>query len=119
MIYKGERLGDRTKVTVDSFALDPRHDIRNHSPDGFEWGYHGSGPAQLALAILAHEYRDDEDDEDDEVALKYYTRFKDEVVANWRGSLWETDSFEVRKVIDRLEKELSTRGDTKPRRGSR
>jgi len=23
----------------------------NHSPDGFEWGYGGSGPAQLALAI--------------------------------------------------------------------
>lgn len=26
--------------------------IRNHSPDGFSWGYSGSGPAQLALAIL-------------------------------------------------------------------
>lgn len=23
----------------------------NHSPDGFNWGYGGSGPAQLALAI--------------------------------------------------------------------
>lgn len=29
--------------------------IRNHSPDGFEWGYGGSGPSQLALAIL-HDY---------------------------------------------------------------
>jgi hypothetical protein len=26
--------------------------VRNHSPDGFEFGYGGSGPAQLALAIL-------------------------------------------------------------------
>lgn len=26
--------------------------VRNHSPDGFSWGYAGSGPAQLALAIL-------------------------------------------------------------------
>ncbi len=26
--------------------------ILNHSPDGFAWGYSGSGPAQLALAIL-------------------------------------------------------------------
>lgn len=26
--------------------------IRNHSPDGFSWGYGGSGPSQLALAIL-------------------------------------------------------------------
>jgi hypothetical protein len=33
--------------------LPPRNDIVNHSPDGFEWGYGGSGPAQLAFAILA------------------------------------------------------------------
>ena len=26
--------------------------IMNHSPNGFSWGYSGSGPAQLALAIL-------------------------------------------------------------------
>lgn len=25
--------------------------VHNHSPDGFNWGYGGSGPAQLALAI--------------------------------------------------------------------
>jgi hypothetical protein len=24
----------------------------NHSPNGFNWGYGGSGPAQLALAIM-------------------------------------------------------------------
>jgi len=24
----------------------------NHSPDGFSWGYGGSGPAQLALALM-------------------------------------------------------------------
>jgi len=28
-----------------------------HSPDGFEWGYGGSGPADLALSILAHHLR--------------------------------------------------------------
>lgn len=39
--------------------LPPRNDILNHSPDGFSWGYLGSGPSQLALAILAHEYGDD------------------------------------------------------------
>jgi hypothetical protein len=27
--------------------------LRNHSPTGFAWGYGGSGPGQLALAILA------------------------------------------------------------------
>lgn len=35
-------------------ALDPRLDIAKHSPTGFEWGYGGSGPRQLAVAILAH-----------------------------------------------------------------
>jgi Family of unknown function (DUF6166) len=33
--------------------LAERFDIRNHSPTGFEWGYCGSGPAQLALALVA------------------------------------------------------------------
>ena len=31
--------------------LNPHYDVRNHSPCGFEWGYQGSGPAQLALAL--------------------------------------------------------------------
>ncbi len=26
--------------------------VRKHSPDGFEWGYQGSGPADLALNII-------------------------------------------------------------------
>jgi hypothetical protein len=28
------------------------HKIKYHSPTGFEWGYGGSGPADLALNIL-------------------------------------------------------------------
>jgi hypothetical protein len=41
-------------VLVDGVKLDPKpsQKLRNHSPDGFAWGYPGSGPAQLALAIL-------------------------------------------------------------------
>ena len=55
--------------TLRGWPLDPRHDLYNHSPDGFEWGYGGSGPSQLALAILA-------DATDDETALKHYQTFK-------------------------------------------
>lgn len=33
-------------------ALGPSTKLWNHSPDGYEWGYAGSGPAQLALALL-------------------------------------------------------------------
>src|SRR5947209_8602479 len=36
-----------------SEPLPLRLDLFNHSPTGFSWGYGGSGPAQLALALLA------------------------------------------------------------------
>ena len=44
--------------------------VKNHSPDGFNWGYGGSGPGQLALALLL-EVTDNE-----AVALRYYQDFK-------------------------------------------
>jgi hypothetical protein len=47
------------KVTVDRQPLDPHLDLWNHSPTGFEWGYGGSDPAQLALALLADHLGDD------------------------------------------------------------
>jgi hypothetical protein len=33
------------------YLLPMRLGLRNHSPTGFAWGYGGSGPAQLALAL--------------------------------------------------------------------
>jgi hypothetical protein len=50
--------------------LKPRLDIVNHSPTGLEWGYGGSGPGQLAVAILADATGDDE------VALRHHQAFK-------------------------------------------
>ncbi len=50
-------------------------ELANHSPSGFDWGYGGSGPAQLALALLL-DYTGDED-----VALAHYTEFKNRVVS--------------------------------------
>jgi len=35
------------------YELPMRLDLVNHSPSGFEWSYGGSGPAQLALTLLA------------------------------------------------------------------
>jgi len=42
------------EITVDGKKLSPldSQKVWNHSPDGFSWGYGGSGPAQLALALL-------------------------------------------------------------------
>lgn len=54
--YKARReaiAGATIKIITDQGerALPPRTDLVNHSPTGFEWGYAGSGPAQLALAL--------------------------------------------------------------------
>lgn len=40
-------------VEVNGRPLEWRLDLDNHSPTGLEWGYGGSGPAQLALALIA------------------------------------------------------------------
>jgi hypothetical protein len=65
-VYSGTRVLDRDgkahgepSVVVQNVVGDEPSDRRPlthvpyHSPDGFEWGYAGSGPADLALAILA------------------------------------------------------------------
>jgi len=77
-------------------------ELANHSPSGFEWGYGGSGPAQLALALLL-DYTDDE-----EVALAEYKAFKTEVVSQleslgpddcWRLTGREIDAV-LREIVD-------------------
>ena len=54
---------------------DASQKLRNHSPNGFAWGYGGSGPAQLALALLLHFSGDDF------TALNFYQQFKWDVIA--------------------------------------
>lgn len=66
------------QVYINEDQLDPKQSqmVFNHSPDGFNWGYSGSGPAQLALALLLRFTRDDE------IAVKYHQAFKDTVIAS-------------------------------------
>lgn len=81
--------------------LDPRYDLRNHSPDGFEWGYPGSGPAQLALAILADAL------EDDGRALELYQNFKIAAIATLpRDAIWTMSREAVIKSADAIEKAM-------------
>ena len=85
VIYVAER--DAADHTVDArklvvtgdggqkaLRLPPRLDLRSHSPAGFEFGYAGSGPAQLALAILADALGPDR-------AVELYQSFKRAFVA--------------------------------------
>lgn len=82
-----------------SAPLDPRHDVRNHSPDGFQWGYGGSGPAQLALAICCHAVGVTR-------AQKVYQDFKFRVVASLPDA-WELKRADVVRIIELLEQERS------------
>lgn len=66
-VYRGSRGPDGVRVRRETYQgsgglsyflsetddLPLRLDLGNHSPMGFEWGYVGSGPHQLALAMLA------------------------------------------------------------------
>jgi len=47
----------RAKTAQAEYQLPLCLNIRNHSPTGFAWGYGGSGPAQLSLAILVDHFR--------------------------------------------------------------
>jgi hypothetical protein len=96
--YEGIRQGHAVQVTVDGRRLNPRHDLWNHSPTGFEWGYGGSGPAQLALAILADHCGNDEE------ALNFYQRFKWEVIAELPGRGWTLSSWEIDRVLQDFRK---------------
>jgi len=52
--HRLEGIAKTKEVFLDGEKLNPEESqkIRNHSPDGFNWGYGGSGPAQLALAVM-------------------------------------------------------------------
>lgn len=76
-LYRGERL------------LPSSHYIHNHSPDGYEWGYCGSGPAQLALSLLldATGRRG--------TAVRLYQDFKREIVACLAHDQWALGQDEI------------------------
>ena len=73
---------DTTTGKCDRSALDPRLDLCNHSPAVFEWGYGGSGPAQLALALLADAL------ELDHLAEQMYQTFKQAYVSTFDRMSW-------------------------------
>ena len=93
--YRGTRSSreNRVNITVtvsleaedgtrEDRSLSERQDLVNHSPEGFAWGYSGSGPAQLALALLA------DITGDGEYAARHYQRFKREFTAGIWHDRW-------------------------------
>jgi hypothetical protein len=77
--------------------LSPRYDLRTHSPDGFSWGYAGSGPAQAALALLA-------DCLGDRVAQHHYQEFKRKVLEHFdMDEEWVMSEAQVLAAVAELE----------------
>jgi hypothetical protein len=95
-IYEGRREGYVADVTVNGCPLNPRLDLRNHSPTGFEWGYGGSGPAQLALAVLVDHLANDDE------ALNLYQEFKRVVVAGLPYRGWRLTTQQIQKTLQAL-----------------
>ena len=106
-IYRGRR-GKRGHciVTVTENGrtrrLPLRTDLVNHSPTGFEWGYWGSGPAQLALAILAWHCGSNENR-----AIRLHQHFKWDVVTGLDHDEWTLTGRQVEAALQDIEAELA------------
>lgn len=66
-----------------------------HSPTGFQWGYGGSGPADLAYSLLLDATGDRE------VAEQWYQEFKWDYVARWEtNSAWALSTKSIEKWLN-------------------
>ena len=81
--------------------LKPSLALRNHSPSGFQWGYGGSGPSQLAHALLLDRFKTlgKESEENMRFLDNIYQAFKRDIISAleidkpWRISLAEIDEW--------------------------
>ncbi|MEW5931999.1 MAG: DUF6166 domain-containing protein [Bacillota bacterium] len=88
--YIGRRGPEGAAVYVEEAGvLRPLRHVVCHSPSGLEWGYGGSGPADLALSILADALGDEE------AARPLYQAFKREVVATLEHEGWRLPAEQV------------------------
>ena len=93
-LYRGIRYHvGKCDVTVNGAPLPLCLHVRNHSPTGFEWGYGGSGPSQLALALLVAEFTDPR------IALRIYQRFKWAAVIHLARAGWTLTSDQIREAV--------------------
>jgi hypothetical protein len=97
-LYRGVRTRDGLEVFRNHDGewspLPWRLDLENHSPTGLECGYGGSGPAQLALAMLADLLGNDNR------AIKLHQDFKWALISKLpRDDDWELTRDEINKHL--------------------
>ena len=111
-IYRGTRTTNGIAVSVTIINHRTRMRVRSlrhipcHSPDGFEWGYHGSGPADLALALLVDYLRERPPRNGwvagerfsrwsvASLAFRHHQSFKRDLIARW-GEGWELEDAQI------------------------
>ena len=94
-------LGERTTDGVKVFVVDTSSSSqRELTPDrlGFEWGYSGEGPSQLALAMLL------EVTGDERIARKHCEDFKFNIVAKLHRLVFALDFYHIWQWIADKEK---------------
>lgn len=86
---------DKKEVTIDGQILDlaKSQKVWNHSPDGFSWSYMGSGPAQLALALLLEATDENE-------SMRFHQGFKFDIIASLSSSDFEMPAEHVYEWLD-------------------
>jgi hypothetical protein len=119
-VYRGTRhvgpAGEVLGVEVERGGrpITPARSLRvwSHSPTGFEWGYSGSGPAQLALALMLDVLVDDDD-----LAQRCYQWVKWHTVATFRDA-WTITAGELLDLVERWRAEVEAPafevGDIRP-----
>lgn len=95
--YTGDRTIDGVQVMVDDTVLDPRFDLKTLSELGFEWGYEGAAPTQLALALAADVFGDDAK------ALTLCQPLMERVVANFANEWVMTETDIKAALADQLD----------------
>ncbi len=117
--YQGKRTREGVVVEVVNMAsgkrrVAPLRHVNYHSPDGFEWGYVGSGPADLALSILAHHLgetwvngpylRKLKMTQEAPLCWKFHQDFKRDVISTLDRDSWELTHTDVHNWLMKQEK---------------
>jgi hypothetical protein len=93
-IYQGFRKGYGVLVYVDNQELDITRSLTiRHHADSFEWGYRGSGPTQLALALMLDLF-------DEKTALDWYLFFRNDIINELQHDNWVLLDTQIKDWLD-------------------
>lgn len=105
LIFAGSRNADKEVAEVYYWEAGEKPvplplmlDKVNHSPTGFEWGYYGSGPAQLAFSMLFTTLAMDTSLEEAEVlrvTRDNYQKFKEDVICCLPFDSWTLSAYTI------------------------